>query len=388
MGALFMDTNNELLLYREAVQKIKNAILQSRYRTASNANAEMLNLYYGVGEYISANTRSGKWGTGAIDSISEQLQGEIPGLRGFSLTNMKNMRIFFEEWSSELEANRQLPTADLDKESSGGELVLIRQLPTAELSETKIQAFCRIGFTHHREILRKCKTVEERWYYILRCADEFWSVAGLKDHLRANEFAAFGSLPNNFTLTIPDEKTAAIAVRSFKDEYLLEYVDMKGSDDYDERDVELAIVAEVKKFIMTAGDGFCFIGNQHRLLVDEEEFFVDLLFFNRNLHCLVAFELKKDKFRPADLGQLSFYLSALDKYVRKPDENKSIGILLCREMNRTVVELAVQDYDKPMGVATYRLGTDIPEPYKALIPLIDGVQQIVTENTESMEGNA
>jgi hypothetical protein len=136
----------------------------------------------------------------------------------------------------------------------------------------------------------------------------------------------------------------------------------------------------VKKFIMTAGDGFCFIGNQYRLLVDEEEFFVDMLFFNRDLHCLVAFELKRDKFRPADLGQLSFYLSALDKYVRKPGENKTIGVLLCHEMNRTVVELAVQDYDKPMGVATYRLGTGIPEPYKALIPLIDGVQQIILDN--------
>jgi len=386
MEEYIMDINNELLIYREAVQKIKRAILQSRYRTASNANSELLNLYYGVGEYISANTRSGKWGTSAIVSISEQLQGEMPGLRGFSSTNMKNMRIFFEEWSNELEANRQLPTADFEKNSSD-ELVLFRQLPTIEMSEMKIQAFYRVGFTHHREILRKCKTIEERWYYILRCADEFWSVAGLKDRLRANEFVAFGSIPNNFILTIPDEKTAAIAVRSFKDEYLLEYVDIKELDDFDECDVELAIVAEVKKFIMTAGDGFCFIGNQHRLLVDEEEFFVDMLFFNRNLHCLVAFELKKDKFRPADLGQLSFYLSALDKYVRKPDENKSIGILLCREMNRMVVELAVQDYDKPMGVATYRLGTDIPEPYKTLIPLINGVQQIVTESAEPTKEN-
>ena len=108
-----------------------------------------------------------------------------------------------------------------------------------------------------------------------------------------------------------------------------------------------------------------------------------MLFFNRDLDCLVAFELKKDKFRPADLGQLSFYLSALDKYVRKPNENKTIGILLCQDMNRTVVEMAVQDYEKPLGVATYRLGTEIPEPYKKLIPLIDGVQQIVAENAES-----
>jgi RecB family endonuclease NucS len=163
----------------------------------------------------------------------------------------------------------------------------------------------------------------------------------------------------------------------------LDFTNIKESDNYDERDVENAIANNVKKFIMTVGDGFCFIGNQYRLLVDEEEFFIDMLFFNRNLHCLVAFELKKDKFRPSDLGQLSFYLSALDKYVRKPDENKTTGILLCQEMNRTVVELAVQDYDKPMGVATYRLGTGIPEPYKALIPLIDGVQQIVVESRES-----
>ena len=359
---------------REAVQKIKGAILQSRYRVAESANAEMLNLYYGVGKYISANTRSGRWGTGSIETVSAQLQGELPGLHGFSPSNMKNMRIFFEQWSSELEPNRQLPTADLN---GNDEFAINRQLPTADLSEAKIRAFCRVGFTHHMEILRKCKTVDERWYYILRCADEFWSVAALKNHLRSDDYASFGGLPNNFSLTIPDEQTAAKAVRSFRDEYLLDFVNIKESDAYDERDVENAIVADIKKFIMTAGDGFCFIGNQYRLLVDDEEFFVDMLFFNRNLHCLVAFELKKDKFRPADLGQLSFYLSALDKYVRKPNENKTIGILLCQDMNRTVVELAVQDYDKPLGVATYRLGTEIPEPYTSLIPVIDGVQQIL-----------
>ena len=374
--------DNNLLIYREAALNIKHAILQSRYRAAENANAEMLNLYYGIGEYVSVNTRSGKWGTGAIEAISEQLQGEIPGLQGFSPTNMKNMRIFFEQWAAELESNRQ-STADLENDVSSNEIALIRQTPITKINETKMMAFCRVGFTHHREILRKCKTSDERWYYVLRCANEFWSVANLKNHLRADDYSSYGSLPNNFVLTLPDERTAAIAARSFKDEYLLDFTNIKESDDYDELDVENAIATNVKKFIMTAGDGFCFIGNEYRLLVDEEEFFVDLLFFNRDLDCLVAFELKKDKFRPADLGQLSFYLSALDKYVRKPNENKTIGILLCQDMNRTVVEMAVQDYEKPLGVATYRLGTEIPEPYKKLIPLIDGVQQIVAENTES-----
>jgi predicted nuclease of restriction endonuclease-like (RecB) superfamily len=262
-----MEDNKDLLSYAEAAQKIKNAILQSRYRAAANANAEHLNLYYGVGKYISANTRSGKWGAGTIEMISEQLQGELPG---FSPTNMKNMRVFFEQWASEFEPNRQLPTADLPMSIACDDDSLIRQLPIAELGEMKVLAFCRVGFTHHREILRKCKTSDERWYYILRCADEFWSVQSLKNHLAADEFVAYGSLPNNFSLTIPDEKTAAVAVRSFKNEYLSDFADIKESDDYVERDVENAIVSNVKKFIMTVGDGFAFIGNQHRLIVDDE----------------------------------------------------------------------------------------------------------------------
>jgi len=372
------DIKQEFLTYREAVKVIKNAILQSRYRVAANANIGMINLYYSIGEYISANSRSDKWGTGAIDTISKQLQGEIPGLRGFSPSNMKNMRMFYEQWS--LELNRQSVTGDLKTDSMVTEIVPIRQLPTGELNETQISAFYRVGFTHHVEILTKCKAFEERWYYIFRCADEFWTVASLKNHIRDGDYASYGNMPNNFILTIPDEKTASIAVRSFRDDYLLDFTNIRESDDYDEEDVENAIASSVKKFIMTAGEGFSFIANHYRLLVDNEEFFVDLLFYERNLQCLVAFELKKNKFRPADLGQLSFYLTVLDKYVKKPNENKSVGILLCQEMNKTVVELAVQDYNKPMGVATYRLGSGIPEQYNALIPLIDGVQQILQQN--------
>ena len=375
--------NQNLLAYKDDVQIIKAAIMQSRYRTAVNANTDMLGLYYGVGEYISINTRTKKWGTGAIESVSEQLQSELPGLRGFSPSNMKNMRIFFEQWFFELEPNRQ-PVAIVSAIKNG--LDLIRQPLAAELEDEKMTAFCRVGFTHHCEILRKCKTTEERWYYILRCADEFWGKRTLIAHLKANDYKAYGSLPNNFTLTIPDKDTIRLATRSFRDEYLIDYIDIKDSDDYDERDVGSEIVAKITKFLMTMGEGFCFIKDQYRILIDGDEFFVDLLFYERNLQCLVAIELKKDKFRPSDLGQLSFYLSALDKYVRKPHENKSIGILLCEEMkNKTVVELAVQDYDKPMGVATYRLGTGIPEPYSSLVPLIDGVQQILSDSEDEMQ---
>jgi len=142
-----MESNQDLRRFTQDVQKIKNAILQSRYHSASNANAEMLSLYYGVGKYISANTRVGKWGASAIEMISNQLQGEIPGLKGFSPTNMKNMRIFFEEWSSELEANRQSMPADLREKADSDDELLIRQTLSDELGEIKIIAFYRIGFS-------------------------------------------------------------------------------------------------------------------------------------------------------------------------------------------------------------------------------------------------
>jgi predicted nuclease of restriction endonuclease-like (RecB) superfamily len=369
---------SEIQKYYNAAIEIKTAILQSRYRVARTANAEQLALYYSVGRYISYNTRTGKWGTGALKFISRQLQGELPGVRGFSVANMKYMRLFFEKWTSHLEPNCHLPSDDLASESH----LLIRHLPSDELTAKDFEAFTRVGFTHHREILNKTETYEERWYYIRRCAAGFWSVVTLRERLKGDDFHRRGSLPNNFSLTIPDTTMAEKAVRSFKDEYLLDYINVNDPEDYDERDVEAEIVANIKKFIITVGDGFCFIANQYRILVEDEESFVDLLFFSRDMQCLVAVELKRGRVEPSDLGQLTYYLSALDRYAKRPHENKSVGIILCKEMNKTKVELAVQDFGKPLGIATYSIGNDIPVQYKSLIPVIDGVQQLLSENSD------
>jgi len=386
---------SELIKYREAVRVIKNAILQSRYQAARLANREQLLLYCGIGRYVSSNTRTGKWGTGAIAEISRQLQLELPGLRGYSATNMRLMRIFYEEWSDFFDSNHQLMTDDLSATS----ITVIHQLTTDELvkvdkphireillNETQpneLEAFMRVGFTHHTEILTKCKSSDKRWYYIMRCASEFWSVETLKEHIKANEFAHYGALPNNFSLTIPDPKLAARAVRSFKDEYLLDYINIEDEDDpevIDERVLDYEIIANLKKFVTTFGEGFCPIGNQFRVMVDDEEVFVDILLFNRDINCLVAIELKRGKFKPAYLGQLNFYLSALDEYVRKPHENKSIGLLLCKDVKKSVVELAVRDFSKPMGVATYRTLRSIPKEYQSLKPFITGVHEILSES--------
>ena len=342
--------------YREAVKAIKEAILRSQYRAAASVNKEQLSLYYGIGRYVSKNSRIGFWGKGAIEQISSLLQKELPGLRGFSTSNIKNMRVFYEEWEPVL--NRQ-PLAD----------------------EFNWSDFLSIGFSHHTEIISKAKTLEARLFYIHECATRYWSKYTLRDYLKADLYSHRGTLPNNFAQTLPDTKQALKAVCSFKDEYLLDFINVEElneqEEDLDEKIVEKAIVANVKKFIMTFGQDFSFIGNQYRIEVAGEEMFIDLLFFNRELNSLVAVELKSGKFRTSYLGQLNTYLSALDTYIRKPHENPSIGIILCREMNQTFVEFAVRDYNKPMGVATYRASKDMPERLRNALPNIEDLKKLL-----------
>lgn len=367
-----MDINQN---YREAVKSIKEAILRSQYRAAASVNKEQLSLYYGIGRYVSENSRTGFWGKGAIEQISSLLQKELPGLRGFSASNIKNMRIFHEAWESVL--NRQ-PLADdlvLDEKLL---LVEIRQ-PLAD--EFNWSDFLSIGFSHHTEIISKAKTLEARLFYIHECATRYWSKYTLRDYLKTDLYSHRGTFPNNFAQALPDTKQALKAVCSFKDEYLLDFINVEElneqEEDLDEKIVEKAIVANVKKFIMTFGQDFSFIGNQYRMEVAGEEMFIDLLFFNRELNSLVAVELKSGKFRTSYLGQLNTYLSALDTYIRKPHENPSIGIILCREMNQTFVEFAVRDYNKPMGVATYHASKDMPERLRNALPDIEDLRKLL-----------
>jgi len=251
---------------------------------------------------VSENTRTGQWGTGAIEQISKQLQAELPGLRGFSQTNIKYMRSFYEKWQPSLEPNRQMPSDDLSRYI---ENLVIRQLSSVELPPENLVAFLRVGFSHHTEILNKCDLPDERWYYIKKCASEFWSYDSLKYHIRSNDYEKYGTLPNNFTMTIPDAKQAVRAVQSFKDEYLLDFVNIEDETDpdlIDEPELHAEIIRNIRKFIMAFGEGFCWIGSKYRIIVDDEECFVDLQLYSRPLRCLVAIELKRGAFKPAYLG--------------------------------------------------------------------------------------
>lgn len=363
--------------YLNAVKAIKQAILESRYRAARQVNKEVLALYYWVGNYVSVHSRTDAWNTNAIATISKLLQGELPGLTGFSETNIKNMRIFYEAWSPVM--NRQPIAADLVKEPNVS-ILPNRQLTAADLSEKDFECFLNVGFTHHREILRKTETIEERLFYIRKCATEFWSKETLKYHLCEGLYKKEGTIQQtNFNKTIDNADFKQRALQSFKDEYLLDFINIEDPELVDERVVEQRIIQNVKNFIMAFGQDFTFMGNQYRLNVAGQEFVIDLLFFSRRLRSLVAIELKRGEFKPEYTGKMNFYLAALDKYVKLPDENPSIGIILCKTKNEEIVELSFSDTSKPMGVATYRTSGELPPRLRNALPDMEMLKKLMSE---------
>lgn len=383
-----MSTENENMSSEElknAVQTIKNAILQSQSRAVQMISGAQLSLYFGVGLYVSANSRNGQWGTGAIKTISERLRRELPGLRGFSEESIKKMRTFAEYWHHYL--NRSPTATDLEESSVRAVITydyfsLSKWSPLA--TEINREEFLGISFSHHMEILHKTKNINEVLFCIHETVVHQWDKYTLRDVLKAGIPQPEHVAPNNFVQTMTSAKQAMKAIRMFKDEYLLDYINVEDIDaqeeDVDERLVEQRIVHNIKRFIMTLGRDFTFVGNQYHLEIYGEEMWSDLLFFNRELNALVAIELKVGKFKPSYLGQLYAYLQVLDDKVRKPHENPSIGIVLCKSANQAYAEYAVRDYNKPMGIATYKTISDMPKEMQKTLPDIEELKKLMDES--------
>ncbi len=369
--------------YNHAVAVIKSAVEQSRYRALQSGNAELLSLYYGIGRYVSENTRNGAWGTDAIKQISAKLQKELPGLRGFSETNIKYMRLFYEAWTPFV--NRQ-PAAD-GLEVDGKRLLSeIRQPMADDIDWSK---FLSIGFNHHIEIITKVKDVDARIFYIHECATHAWNKYTLREYIKSGLYEGSASLSNNFDSAISDSKFAVKATKAFKDNYLLDFINIEdlgeADDDIDERVIENQIVKNIKDFILRFGTDFIFIGNQYRIEVAGEEMFIDLLFFNRELNSLVAVELKAGKLKASYLGQLNTYLSVLDDTVRKSHENPSIGIILCRDVNKSFADYIIRDYDKPLGVATYKTSKEMSDDLLKALPPVNELKKILDDTKDKSE---
>ncbi|UKK58928.1 PDDEXK nuclease domain-containing protein [Prevotella communis] len=390
---------SDIINYKNAVDVIKTAILQSQARAAKAVNQEQLALYYGIGRYISENTRNHGWGTGVLKQISDSLRLELPGLRGFSETNLKNMRMFYEAWKS-LESDSSVATDELanpysvslDKlgQATDNEQNTIRQLQLTNYTEFPLAEFLSISFTHHIAIINSAKDFDERLFYIRFCHNYKPTTEDLPDIIKKQDlYHHQDKMPNNFLATIPDYKQAYRAIRMFKDDYLLDFINVEElgmhDEDVDERVIESSIVHNVKNFIMTFGRGFAFCGSQVHYDKLGHDHWIDLLFFNRDLNRTVVFELKNGRFKAGYLGQLSAYLRILNDDDRRSHEEAPIGIILCRDADKEYADYIMQDFKQPMGVATYKTADEMdPDLLKALPPK-EELQRVFEESSRKEE---
>lgn len=251
--------------------------------------------------------------------------------------------------------------------------------------EINREEFLSVSFSHHIEILHKTKDVHEVLFYIHQTVIHKWDKYDLRDRLKSGLYKQQQSATNNFIQTMP-VANARKAIGMFKDEYLLDFINVEEMEvdkpaDVDERVVEQAIVRNVKQFIMTFGRDFAYIGNQYHLEIFTNEMFPDLLFFNRELNCMVCVELKTGAFKPGYIGQLHTYMRVLDDKVKKPHENPTIGILLCKSADKAFVEYVISDYNSPMGVATYKTTADMDERMRKSLPDMEEMRKLLSDNS-------
>jgi predicted nuclease of restriction endonuclease-like (RecB) superfamily len=312
---------NELINQPEFTEVV-NLIKQSRFKALQAVNSELINLYWQIGEYISKRVESEDWGKSVVVQLAEYLQENEPDLKGFSDKNLWRMKQFYETYK------------DAPKLSP-----LVRE----------------ISWTNNLMILNRCKTIEEREFYLHLSAEERYSKRELERQINSGVFERT-MLGNQKLSTVLREFNADV-VNVFKDKYVFEFLNLP--DNHSEEDLETALVENFKNFILEIGRGFAYLGRQYRLQVGNHDYYLDLLFYQRDLQCLVNFELKIEEFKPEFLGKLNFYLEALDRDVKRAHENPSIGVLLCKGKDDTVVEYALARNVSPALIADYE--TKLPD---------------------------
>ncbi len=330
--------------YSQLLAEVKERVRSAQYAALKAVNTELVALYWDLGRIIVERQDQAGWGKSVVERLSQDLRREFPGVAGFSVQNLWYMRQFHMEYRG----NERLQP-------------LVGE----------------IAWAHNLVIISKCKAPLEREFYLRMTRKFGWSKNVLIHQIENQSYEKSLSGQSNFdqALTPEQRDQAKIAV---KDEYTFDFLEL--AEEHSERELERALISRVEDFLKAMGGLFAFMGSQYRLEVDGREFFLDLLLFHRRLRSLVAIELKIGDFQPEFVGKMQFYLTALDRQVRQEDENPSIGIILCKEKNRTIVEYALHDATKPIGVATYQITKTLPKEFKGQLPkpeeiaaLLDGL---------------
>lgn len=330
-------------------------IQQSRYNAIKAVNTELINLYWNVGAYVKQKLSAAEWGDKTVDELADFIQKNNPELKGFNRAGIYRMIQFYGTYAEVkfvAPVRRQMQSID-NKEV---EIVApVRAQFDFQPQDIRNTVLTQISWTHHRTIFSRCKIEEEREFYIRMCIKENYSVRELDRQISVSLFER--TMIGNKNISKLSGELKADITTSFKDSYVFEFLDLP--EPYSEGDLQKGLIKQMKNFILELGRDFIFIDEEYKVQVGNSDFYIDLVFYHRGLRCLVAFELKTDKFKPDHLGQLNFYLEALDRNERKPHENPSIGILLCKDKENEIVEFALSRSLSPAMVAEYH--TKLPD---------------------------
>ena len=329
--------------YATAFAEIKERIRRAQYAALKSVNKQLVGLYWDIGRIIVERQATEGWGRSVVETLAGDLQREFPGVGGFSASNLWRMKGFHE---------------------------------TYRTSEKLAPLVREIAWSHNLIILERCSDPFEREFYLCMTRKFGWSKNVLIHQIENQSYEKSLLGQTNFEKTLTPELRAQ-AKLAVRDEYTFDFLEL--GEKHSERELERALIGRIEDFLRAMGGMFAFVGSQFRLEVEGREYFIDLLLFHRRLKCLVAIELKIGDFEPEFVGKMQFYLTALDRQVREDGENPSIGIILCKEKKRTIVEYALMPADKPIGVATYQIVKRLPKELKGQLPSPEQISRILED---------
>ena len=336
--------------YNEWIKNLKEKFRQIQLRAAVKVNNELLNFYWELGKEITEKQKEAKWGEKFLERLSKGLMAEFPEIKGFSLRNLKYIRQWYLFWSSIEEIGQQA-------------VALITQIP----------------WGHNIVIITKCKNPQEALFYVKKTIENGWSRAVLTHQIESKLYERTGKSITNFDKTLPKSQSD-LAKEMLKDPYCFDFLTTREA--YTEKELENDLLSHLTKFLLELGSGFAFVGRQYKLEVAGEEFLIDLLFYHLKLHSYVVIELKTTKFKPEYTGKLNFYISAVDSLLKTEKDNPTIGILICKEKNKTIVEYSLRDISKSIGVSEYKITRELPEELKSSLPDIKEIETSLNEANE------
>ncbi len=393
IGAKKMTEKNKLgpqaVDYKDWLKALKARLRRVQLKAAVAVNQELLRFYWELGADIVERQEQAAWGSGFLRQLSVDLRAEFPELKGFSLSNLKHIRQWVrfycrdlpigQQAAGQLKERGQTGTVDGTMDATvdeapprGQQLVAQTGPPAPSHSLDEIVALVtQIPWWHNVVIITKCRSQDEALYYVRNTLAHGWSRAVLTHQIESGLWQREGKAITNFDAALPPERSD-LAAQTLKDPYVFDFLTL--TKEHTERDLERALVAQITDFLLELGAGFAYIGRQVPIQVGEREFFLDLLFYHTRLHCYVVVELKVTDFEPEYAGKLNFYLKAVDEQFRREGDEASIGILLCKSRDRTVVEYALSDVHKPIGVSEYQLTHALPEHFKSSLPSIEALE--------------